>query len=274
MKIVNRIIYGLIVAVGLMLVATITDEYFRSREVLALTAETLQNEAYTDLISSAYFNETPVYEETLTIDNNEYLVIVYNAAHITNLDSGLLAIEGFQFLMIQKSGTHLPEFFDVKVKSNEDFEVVYTGFNLYNQGLYAIYHPDTQGSLIMRRQFTEDDTFFDIDQIVFEKDGEILLTLNLSLTEDMLTVGEILQTYLNENDAVPTEDIDGVNYKEPLIIDVQDKVIRNVIIYLVVVVIGYVLIFMRKKKTLGKDQATEGLKKDIERLQNDKKSDE
>ncbi len=102
MKIVNRIIYGLIVAVGLMLVATITDEYFRSREVLAITDETLQNETYTDLISSAYFNEIPVYEETLTIDSNEYLVIVYNAAHITNPDSGLLAIEGFQFLMIQK----------------------------------------------------------------------------------------------------------------------------------------------------------------------------
>lgn len=274
MKIVNRIIYGLIVAVGLMLVATITDEYFRSREVLAITEETLQNETYTDLISSAYFNDTPVYEETVTINNNEYLVIIYNAAHITNADSGLLAIEGFQFLMIQKSGTHLPEFFDVKVKSGEDIEITYTGFNLYNQGLYAVFHPDTQGSLIMRREFIKDGMFVDIDQFVFEKDGEILLTLDINLTEEMLTVGSTLQTYLDENNIAPNADIDGVTYKEPLIIDVQNKVIRNVVIYLVLVIIGYILIFMRKKKTLGKDQATEGLKKDIERLKNDKKSDE
>lgn len=273
MKIVNRIIYGLIVAVGLMLVATITDEYYRSREVLAITEETLDNQAYTDFISSAYFSEIPVFEQTLSIDNNEYLVLVYNAAHITESNDELLAIEGFQFLMIQKSGTHLPEFFDVKVQSGEDFEVVYTGFNLYNQGLYAIYHPDTQGSLIMRRQFTEDDVFQDIDSIVFEKDGEVLLTLDIDLTEDMLTVGALLQSYLDANNEVPTVNIEGVNYKEPLVIDVQNFVIRNVIIYLVVVVIGYVLIFMRKKKTLGKEQATENLKKDIERLQNDKKSD-
>jgi hypothetical protein len=273
MKIVNRIIYGLIVAVGLMLVATITDEYFRSREVLAITEETLENETYTDFISSAYFNETPVFEETLVIDNNEYLVLIYNAAHITESNAELLAIEGFQFLMVQKSGTHLPEFFDVKVKSGEDFEVIYTGFNLYNQGLYAIYHPDTQGSLIMRRQFTEDGVFQDIDHIVFEKDGEVLLTLDIDLTEDMLKVGALLQSYVDTNDEVPTADIEGVHYKEPLVIDVQNFVIRNVVIYLVVVVIGYVLIFMRKKKTLGKDQATEGLKKDIEKLQNDKKSD-
>jgi len=274
MKIVNRIIYGLVVAIGLMLVATITDEYFRSREVLAITEETLENEAYTDLISSAYFNETPVFEEILNFNDNEYLVIIYNAAHITNADDELLAIEGFQFLMIQKSGTHLPEFFDVKVKSGDDYEVIYTGFNLYNQGLYAIYHPDTQGSLIMRRQFTEDEVFIGIDQIVFEKDGETLLTLDIHLTEDMLSVGTNLQAYLDENRSVPTVDIEGVNYKEPLIINVQDKVMRNVIIYLVIVIVGYVLIFMRKKKTLGKDQATEGLKKDIERLKNDERSDE
>ncbi len=127
----------------------------------------------------------------------------------------------------------------------------------------------------MRRQFTEDEVFLDIDRIVFEKEGgETLLTLDINLTEEMLTIGTILQTYLDENSSVPTEDIEGVNYKEPLIIDVQDKVIRNVVIYLVVVIIGYVLIFMRKKKTLGKDQATEGLKKDIERLKNDEKGDE
>jgi hypothetical protein len=89
----------------------------------------------------------------------------------------------------------------------------------------------------------------------------------------MLKVGALLQSYVDTNDEVPTADIEGVHYKEPLVIDVQNFVIRNVVIYLVVVVIGYVLIFMRKKKTLGKDQATEGLKKDIEKLQNDKKSD-
>ena len=72
MKIINRIIFGLIVAVGLMLVATITDEYFRSREIIKITEEKLAEEAYTDLISAAYFHETPVFEETIIQNDKEF----------------------------------------------------------------------------------------------------------------------------------------------------------------------------------------------------------
>jgi hypothetical protein len=273
MKIVNRVIYGLIVALGLMLVATITDEYFRSREIIVIAKEILEDQSYTDLISSAYYHETPLYEQTITQNENEFLVLIYQAAHITQSNDELIVLEGFQILVIQKDGNFLPEYYDVVVYAAQDIEISYTGFNLYNQGIYALFDPDTQGSLILQNYFLKDDVFQTIEHIVFSKEGEILLNVDVSLTEDLLTIDEDLETYIAQNNKAPEEDIEGVNYKMPLIIDVQNKVIRNVVIYLTIVSIIYYLLFIRQPKTLGRSKATEGLKKDIDRLKTNKKGD-
>lgn len=273
MKVINRVIFGLIVAVGLMLVATITNEYYRSREIIKITEETLENKDYTDLISAAYYNETPVFEEVITKDNKEFLVLIYEAAHITKSNDELIVLDGFQLLMIQNSGEMLPEYFDVVVHADQDIKVNYTGFNLYNLGLYSSFNADTQGSLILENYFLKDDEFQTINKIEFIKEEELIFELELSLTSDMLTISEPLETYLDLNSEGPSDDIEGVNYNDPIQIDVRNQVIRNVSIYLVVIIIIYYLVFIRKPKTLGKDQATEGLTKDIERLKNDKKSD-
>lgn len=273
MKIVNRIIFGLVVALGLMLIATITDEYYRSREIIEITEETLESEAYTDLISSAYYDETPLFEETINQNGNEFLVLIYQAAHITSVNEELIVLEGFQLLVIQKSGTLLPEYFDVFVYATNDVVVSYTGFNLYNKGLYALFDPDTQGSLILENYFIKDDIYQTIEQIVFSKEDEVLLELDVLLSEDLITIDEALETYINQNNTPPETDIEGANYKPPLIIDIQDKVIRNVVIYLVVISVIYYLVFIRQPKTLGRSKVTEGLKKDIDRLKTDKKGD-
>lgn len=273
MKIINRIIFGLIVAVGLMLVATITDEYFRSREIIKITEEKLAEEAYTDLISAAYFHETPVFEETIIQNDKEFLVLIYQAAHITSTNDGLVVLDGFQLLVIQKSGESLAEYFDVIVYADQDIEVVYGGFNLYNLNLYSVFDPDTQGSLFLENYYVKDDVFQTINKIVFDKDETIIFEIDVELTQDMLTISEHLETYIDTYNEAPNKEIEGVNYNEPLQISIRDKVVRNTIIYLVVVMVVYYLIFIRKPKTLGKDKATEGLKKDIDRLKDDKKSD-
>lgn len=273
MKIINRIIFGLIVAVGLMLVATITDEYYRSREIIKITEEKLAEEAYTDLISAAYFHETPVFEETIIQNDKEFLVLIYQAAHITSTNDGLVVLDGFQLLVIQKSGESLAEYFDVIVYADQDIEVVYGGFNLYNLNLYSVFDPDTQGSLFLENYYVKDDVFQTINKIVFDKDETIIFEIDVELTQDMLTISEHLETYIDTYNEAPNKEIEGVNYNEPLQISIRDKVVRNTIIYLVVVMVVYYLIFIRKPKTLGKDKATEGLKKDIDRLKDDKKSD-
>jgi len=273
MKIINRIIFGLIVAVGLMLVATITDEYFRSREIIKITEEKLAEQAYTDLISAAYYHETPVFEETIIQNDKEFLVLIYQAAHITSTNDGLVVLDGFQLLVVQKSGESLAEYFDVIVYADQDIEVVYGGFNLYNLNLYSVFDPDTQGSLFLENYYVKDDVFQTINKIVFDKDETIIFEIDVELTQDMLTISEHLETYIDTYNEAPNKEIEGVNYNEPLQISIRDKVVRNTIIYLVVVMVVYYLIFIRKPKTLGKDKATEGLKKDIDRLKDDKKSD-
>ncbi|BCR36861.1 hypothetical protein [Mariniplasma anaerobium] len=273
MKLVNRIMFGLIITVGLMLVYSITDEYYRSREIVDIAAEKLENQEYQDLISAAYYDETPVFEQTVTQNDKEFLVLIYQAAHITDTTNGLLVLEGFQLLVVQKSGEMLPEYFDVLVSADSDVEVSYTGFNLYNLGLYSAFDPDTQGSLFLRNYFEKDDVFQTITHITFSKDEVEIFDIEVELTESLYTLKTPLDNYINEYDEVPLTDIDGVSYNAPIIINVRDKVTRNVVIYLVVVLTSYYLLFIRQRKTLGRDKMSEGLKKDVDKLNNAKDSD-
>jgi hypothetical protein len=265
--------FGLIITVGLMLVYSITDEYYRSREIVDIATEKLENEDYTGLISSAYYDETPVLEQTVTQNNQEFLVLIYQAAHITDTTNGLLVLEGFQLLVVQKSGEMLPEYFDVLVSTESDLEVSYTGFNLYNLGLYSVFDPDTQGSLFLRNYFEKDGIYQTITHITFSKDEVDIFDIEVNLAESLYTLKTPLDNYINENNDVPSSDITGVNYNSPLIINVRDKVTRNVVIYLVVAFTSYYFLFIRQRKTLGRDKMSEGLKKDVDKLNNAKDSD-
>ncbi len=273
MKLVNRIMFGLIIAVGLMLVYTITDEYYRSREIMDIVGQKLEDQDYQDIISAAYYDETPVFEETIIQDDQEFLVLIYQAAHITDTTNGLLVLDGFQLLVAQKSGEMLPEYFDVFVSAQSDIEVSYTGFNMYNLGLYSVFDPDTQGSLFLRNYFEKDGANSSINQITFSKDDVIILDIEVDLSESLFTLKTPLENYIDLNDDVPKTDIQDVNYNSPIIIDIRDKVIRNVIIYLTAAFITYYLMFIRKRKTLGREKMSEGLKKDVDKLNNAKESD-
>jgi hypothetical protein len=273
MKLVNRIMFGLIIAVGLMLVYTITDEYYRSREIMDIVGQKLEDQDYQDIISAAYYDETPVFEETIIQDDQEFLVLIYQAAHITDTTNGLLVLDGFQLLVAQKSGEMLPEYFDVFVSAQSDIEVSYTGFNMYNLGLYSVFDPDTQGSLFLRNYFEKDGVYQSINQITFSKDDVIILDIEVDLSESLFTLKTPLENYIDLNDDVPKTDIQDVNYNSPIIIDIRDKVIRNVIIYLTAAFITYYLMFIRKRKTLGREKMSEGLKKDVDKLNNAKESD-
>lgn len=273
MKIVNRIIFGLIVAVGIMLVAQITDEYFRSRAIIAIAEEKLANETYTDLISAAYYDEVPVFQDTIIQNDQEFLVFIYQAAHITQSNQGLIVLDGFQLLVIQKEGELFPDYFDINVYADQDIVVNYTGFNLYKLGMYSLFNPNTQGSLILENYYLSDGEYQTIRKIVFDKEGEVILELDVELTQDMLTIAAPLEAYIEANGEAPNEALDDVNYNEPLELNFRDKVARNMAIYLVVVILVYYLVFIRKPKTLGKDKVTEGLQKDIEHLKDNKKSD-
>ena len=272
MKLVNRIIFALIVALGLMLVSSITDEYYRSREILEIANQKLEDKDYEALISAAYYNETPVFEETIDIENKEFVVIIYEAAHLTEVSSGLKVLDGFQLLVIQKSGEMLSEYFDVLVNANNDVEASYTGFNLYNLGLYSIVDSDTQGSLLLRNYFEKDGVYQTITKITFSKEEEVILEINLSLTEDLFTIKAPLENYVLTNEVGPKVDIEGVNYNEPIVINVSNKIIRNVVIYLVVVILVYCFVFVRKRKFLGRTKATQGLVKDIDRINSEKQN--
>lgn len=266
MKIVNRIIFGLVAALGLMLIISITDEYYRSRAVIEIVTEKLENKAYVDLISAAYYDKTPVFEGTITDEDKEFLILIYQAAHVTKSTTGLIVLDGFQLLIIQKSGTLLPEYFDVIVDAKSEIKHTYTGFNMYNLGLYSIFNPETQGSLLLRNDFEKEDIFQDISKISFVKKEETILEFNVNLTKDLFTITEPLETYISLNSEAPKENITGVDYNNPIVINVRDKSIRNSVIYLVAIVGVYYLVFVRQRKTLGRVKASQGLKKDIDRI--------
>ena len=121
--------------------------------------------------------------------------------------------------------------------------------------------------------FEKEDVYQTINKITFTKEDVQIFEVEVELTEDLFTLKGPLQAYVDLNAKGPSEDIEGVHYNEPIIISIRDKVIRNLVIYLVVVMVAYYFIFVKQPKTLGKDKMSQGLKKDVDKLNNAKDSD-
>lgn len=266
MRIVNRLLFAIMAGIGLMLVVLITSEYYKSRAMITELNKRLEEENYTDLISVRYYNETPIFEETIVADGRTLLVLIYEAANISIFSKEYVILDGFQFLMIQKDGPSFPDHFTVKVNADTDVEVEYLGVNLYQTGIYTALYQETSGTLFYRSYYTKENQFQTIRKITFAEENETLFELDVELKEENLTLKPLLQGYIDEHQNPPNQAIAGVNYNQQITIDDRGLAVRNGLIYLVIIITLYVLIFVRKRKTLGREKVSEALQKDIDRI--------
>ncbi|PKK92359.1 MAG: hypothetical protein CVV62_00735 [Tenericutes bacterium HGW-Tenericutes-7] len=266
-KYINRIIYSLLVALGLMLVFNLTDSYARTLYLEEEGTIALAEDNYEFFISVRFYNEVPVVDMEFTEGEQTFKLKIYETAYVQIIDDEYIVKDGLYVLMHQTAGADLTDFFTVRLISGTSVTKDYMGIKIFSLPLYSAIEEDTRAPIIKKELFEIDDVFQDITQIEIYQDTDLFKHISVSITNQDFTVKDDIEAYILANDQAPDASFDNVSMSPIISINTTPIVLRNIAIYSVVM-IGLTVLFFKAKKKLGRKQPTEGLMKDIERLDN------
>jgi hypothetical protein len=265
-KYINRILYALIAALGLMFVynltvANVKTSYLKEQGQIELDAGN-----YEYFVSSRFYDETPIFEETITSFDSTYHVLVYEVAFVKLINEQYFVTDGLFFIMHQTDGTPIEGYFDVFFTTESDIEVQYLGFRVLDFPLYSALDQDTESNMVPRSLFVKDGTYQNITGIRLSLGEEVILEIPLLITDAEYNVKFELETSITTNNEVPSEAFGNVSYAPVIIIDSKNQVMINLSIYIVAIILFTVGLFTYQKKRLGKKEPTEGVQKDVAKL--------
>ena len=267
MRFLRRFLFALAAAMGLYLVFNMSHAYVVTTYLQSEGAQAIEREDYAFFISARYHHQDLIVDDVVTFDDKTFVVKVYNVANIMTLTEGYLVVEGFFVLMHQIEGEPLREPFTALVSSADgEIEQRYMGINLGGLPMYTFIIAETQSTIINKNLFTREGVYYDIDQITLQKDEEVMGVIHVFLQESDLKLREQLEGYLLEHDATPRASFGTVVYAPVIAIDSSPVVIRNVIIYLLAILLLTILLFYVKSKYMGRGKPTPGVQKDLEKL--------
>lgn len=267
MKIFNRILFALVAAVGLYLVMDLSNERVVNNYINEVGIEALENTDYDFFVSARYFHQTPLYDDTLNIAPYTFLIKVYNVANIIETDDGYDVIEGFQVVLHQTDGPILqPPFAGRIITDDIDVVIEYIGLKINDLPVYTFVTGVPRATFFNASLFMVNDTYKKPISLEIVQGDTVLGSYPLLIEETDYQLEPLLETYIDTFDAVPDESFGDVGYAVVIDIDSSALVIRNAIIYIVVIAIITVLLFVREKKQMGRKKATEGLKQDVQKL--------
>jgi hypothetical protein len=270
MRVFNRILFAFIAAIGLYLVFNASYSYAITLYVQTEGQKAIDRDDYAFFISTRYYDETEVLSDTYVMDQGTFLVKIYSVANVVEEEQRV--VDGIFVLMHQTEGTPLEEPFGVQVSSTVgEIDVSYMGIQIPGLPIYSFIIPDTETTLVTRERFMKEDVFQNIDRIDIYRDDEIIDGIDLLVTNEDFTLREPLEKYLETTGEAPTENVENVSVMPRIQIDTSRIVIRNVIIYVVIVIALMVGLFFVHKKRLGRGKPTEGIRKDIEKLAENKR---
>jgi hypothetical protein len=265
-KYINRILYALIAALGLMFVynltvANVKTSYLKEQGQIELDAGN-----YEYFVSSRFYDETPIFEETITSFDSTYHVLVYEVAFVKLINEQYFVTDGLFFIMHQTDGTPIEGYFDVFFTTESDIEVQYLGFRVLDFPLYSALDQDNESNMVPRSLFVKDGTYQNITGIRLSLGEEVILEIPLLITDAEYNVKFELETSITTNNEVPSEAFGNVSYAPVIIIDSKNQVMINLSIYIVAIILFTVGLFTYQKKRLGKKEPTEGVQKDVAKL--------
>jgi hypothetical protein len=270
MRVFNRILFAFIAAIGLYLVFNASYSYAITLYVQTEGQKAIDRDDYAFFISTRYYDENEVLSDTYVMDQGTFLVKIYSVANVVEEEQRV--VDGIFVLMHQTEGTPLEEPFGVQVSSTVgEIDVSYMGIQIPGLPIYSFIIPDTETTLVTRERFMKEDVFQNIDRIDIYRDDEIIDGIDLLVTNEDFTLREPLEKYLETTGEAPTENVENVSVMPRIQIDTSRIVIRNVIIYVVIVIALMVGLFFVHKKRLGRGKPTEGIRKDIEKLAENKR---
>lgn len=266
-KYINRIIYSLVLALGLMLVFNLTDTYARTLYLEEQGAIALEANNYEYFISVRFYNDVPVIETIIQEGERSFDLKIYEVSYISLVDDIYTINDGLYMLMHQTTGNDLTDFFTVKISAGTILSEDYMGFKVFSLPLYSAITEDTQSSLIKKDLFEIDGVFQEITQIEIYQENDLFTTISLSITSSDFTVKTQIEDYISANGEAPKDAFSNVSMAPIIHIDTTSIVLRNIAIYSVIVIGLTILMFRIRNKRLGKKEPTIGLQQDIERLE-------
>lgn len=267
LKYINRILYAIGIALGLIFVYNLSDSYARTLELQTRGKEALESEDYAAFTPTRYYNPTPLFDETISSSGVVYQVKIYEVAYIRLLENELIVVDGIHVLMIQEEGPLQSEFFQVEFVQ-EDRTIDYVGYRYFDLPVYSVMNAETASMFARRDIFYNPSLTFDpIIGFNVYQDDQVLFEVSLDIQEDDFVIKSELEDYILANNDAPSDDDLHYALSPEVVIDTKPIVIRNLIIYVVFSTIITYVIFKYRNQRLGRKDPTEGLKKDLDRLQ-------
>jgi hypothetical protein len=265
MRIFTRIIFAICLALGLYLTIDLTHSNIVSKYIVEQGNIALEEENYAFFVSARYYHETPLIDEEIIFEDRTFRLFVYNVANAFIEDDGLNVVEGFQVVLYQLDGPYLPlPFLGTAVSDTK--EVPFMGMQISSLPIYTMISTDNLGTFYSTERFKTDDVLETILSVKIIQSNVLLYEITLDLNEEDFKLEALLASYYTSTETLPTEDQGTLSYAPRIDINTRPTVIRNSIIYVVIALIVTILTFTVKKRYMGSKEATEGLRKDIEKL--------
>ena len=246
MKVINRFIYAVVLALGLYSVFNVTHTVTLLNALEVIGQEEIDQGNIQAFVTTRYSYDTPKLIDTIAFEDAKMTLYVYEVANINN--ESLEVFSGLQFIFHQTEGTPLELPMMVMINGSEAF--IFDLVQVVGLPVYLMY-PGVDVSFFTSDLFTENYT-----SLTLLKDGTSIHQVSLDILPDATNIQDVLDEYIAINQQVPLTSFGDVVVSDTIDIDTTPTIIRNVTIY--VFVAGGVtwFFFFRKKPNKGNKAPT------------------
>jgi len=235
MRIVNRFIYAIVLALGLYTVFNVTHTRTIISELETIGQQELENNNIQAFVTTRFSYDTAILATTFEFDDMTFDIYAYEVA---NVDEETFDIyEGIQWIMHQTGGNPLP--LPMQMMVNEDTEMIYEIIQVVGLPIYTLY-PGAEEPYFTIASF-EALTF---NQLTVIKDDSIRGALSVDVKVEGENIKACLETYIEDHQNVPTDDFCEVTVGETISINTTPNIILFSSIYIVLSGVATWFIFL------------------------------
>lgn len=270
-----RIIYGILISLGLILTYNYTDSNLKQNYINKIGEEALATESYDTFVPNQFFNKNLLYDEIHEVAEMKLKVMLYEVVRVSFVKDEIKIDEGMFFLIHQLGGKPLDDYYAIKLTGAKNTKVEFLGIKITKLPVYTAIIADTASSFLNKDNFVKDDVYEVITslEIYTEFVEEPILRIGLNITNERYQLKPIILDYYATNNKLPEAPIGNLRLAPIHIIDTVKWVMINMAIYMLVATVLTVFVFTFKKRTLGRKKPTIGVALDLEKIKKrDKKT--
>lgn len=274
-KIVNGFIIAVVTALGYLIAVSVTETTIRSQKINEQGQIAIDNQEYEYFLPVRYYNETPLYNFSVSENGYDLEIMVYNVAYIkadkTEESIEYNVYEGIS-LIILNDHKHFQYFAEAKLILESGKEIVYNLTRVDKLPVYIIIENESNSNVILKDLFQTEESEYDpmVSVDIYEDiEKDPILEIDFDhISEDTFTLETPLKNYLLEsNNEAPVESFDNVSVTPAFVISTVGPVLLvSAIYFLIVGVLIFLLVTYRKHRNLGKESPTKALEKDIDKI--------